>query len=205
MHRPVLVTPPAQLPVSLLEAKAHLRVDHSEDDALISSLVTAATAHLDGWTGILGRCLVDQTWRQDFDSFARYLELPLGPVSEIVDVKWRNAAGQIATVSASESSLVTDAGGQSYVRFRDAFSYPSGLHERGAVSVTYRAGHAATPAAEGPPAVAETTEVPAPIKIAILLTAAHWYGQREAASADQLAEIPLGVTKLLSPFLRVRI
>lgn len=205
MHRPVLVTPPAQLPVSLLEAKAHLRVDHSEDDALISSLVTAATAHLDGWTGILGRCLVDQTWRQDFDCLAHHLQLPLGPVSEIVDVKWRNTAGQIATVSASEYSLVTDAGGQSFVRLRDAFSYPSSLHERGAVSVTYRAGHAATPAAEGPPTVKETTAVPAPIKIAVMMIAAHWYENREAVATGSLSEAPMAVRALLAPFSKVRL
>ena len=40
------------------EAKAHCRVDTSDDDTLIASLVKAATAHLDGWSGILGRCLV---------------------------------------------------------------------------------------------------------------------------------------------------
>ena len=64
MHRPVLVTPPAETPVSRTEAKAHLRVDGTGDDDLIDGLIDAAVAHLDGYTGILGRCMVTQTWRQ---------------------------------------------------------------------------------------------------------------------------------------------
>src|SRR5690606_10673336 len=71
MHRPVRVTPPAIQPVTLAEAKLHLRVDHDDEDALISNLIQAATGHLDGWTGILGHCLVEQVWRQDHDRFAR--------------------------------------------------------------------------------------------------------------------------------------
>ena len=60
---PVIVTPPVDLPVSLDQAKDHCRVDHNEDDALIETLVAAATGHLDGWTGVLGRCLLPQTWK----------------------------------------------------------------------------------------------------------------------------------------------
>uniref|UniRef100_UPI002AFFC390 head-tail connector protein n=1 Tax=Hoeflea sp. TaxID=1940281 RepID=UPI002AFFC390 len=88
MHRPVLVTPPAILPVSLAEARLHLRVDEDADDTLITSLIGAAVDHLDGWTGILGQCLVEQEWRQDFDAFASCLSLPLGPVTSITSVDY---------------------------------------------------------------------------------------------------------------------
>ena len=63
-----LVTPPAEL-IPLPEAKAWLRVDGMEEDALIGGLLAAATAHLDGWTGVLGRALGEQVWEISLDAW----------------------------------------------------------------------------------------------------------------------------------------
>lgn len=203
MHRPVLISPPERLPVALAEAKAHMRVDYDDDDALIEGLVRAATEHLDGWTGILGRCLVEQSWRQDFDRFERELCLPLGPVISIVTVTWRNAAGTLATVSPSAFDLRTDAGGRSLVRFDAGFVFPSGLHESRAVAVTYRAGYETIPAQEGPPIVPAKVTVPEPLRVAILLLAGHWYQNREASIPVAINELPFAVDALVTPYRRV--
>lgn len=202
MHRPVLISPPDLPVVSLAEAKAHLRVDHDDDDALIEGLIRAATEHLDGWTGILGRCLVDQTWRQDFDRFVRDLCLPLGPVISIVSVTWRNPAGALATVPPSSYDLRTDAGGRSLVRFDNDFTFPGPLHESRAVAVTYRAGYETIPAQEGPPIVPAKVTVPEPLRVAILLLAGHWYQNREAVG-DPQSELPFAVNALIAPYRRV--
>jgi len=61
---PVRVTAPADRPVTLAEVKNHCRIDHSDDDTLVQSYIDAAVAHVEGWSGVLGRCLVTQTWRQ---------------------------------------------------------------------------------------------------------------------------------------------
>lgn len=60
---PILVTPPSSALVSVADAKAHCRVDGSDDDALIGGLVSAAIGHLDGWSGVLGRCIASQVWK----------------------------------------------------------------------------------------------------------------------------------------------
>lgn len=189
MHAPVLVTPPASLPVTVDEAKLHLRVDGDEENTLIEGLIAAAVSHLDGWTGILGRALVEQTWRQDFDSFGCSMRLALGPVSEIVSITWRNEAGQVATVASSNYALVTDGIGPR-VYWDAAFSSPSGLYEQGAVSVTYRAGYA-------------VEDVPAAIKVAILLMIGHWHMNRETVAEGSFNELPFAANALLAPFRRM--
>lgn len=164
MLAPVRVTPPAATPVSVAEAKAHLRVDHSDDDALIEALVQAATDHLDGWSGILGRALVTQTWRVDLSRFPRcdVLRLPLSPIQSISSIAYWDALNTDQTFAAQNYSLHADARG-ALIALASSASWP-GLYTRAdAVRVTFVAGY-------GAPA-----DVPAPIKQAILLSVGHMY------------------------------
>lgn len=59
---PYLVTPPASLPVALNAMKSHLRVDHDDEDQGIDDLQAAAVSYLDARGGVLGRCIMPQTW-----------------------------------------------------------------------------------------------------------------------------------------------
>jgi hypothetical protein len=78
---PVLLSTATVDPITLAEAKAHLRVDHEEEDDLIASLVKAATAYLDGMSGTLGRCIMPQTWQVSVDA-PGCVTLPLPDVTE---------------------------------------------------------------------------------------------------------------------------
>lgn len=160
MLAPVRTVPPEITPVSLEEVKGHLRVDHTDDDDLIKALIGAAVEHMDGWTGILGRCMVDQTWRQDFECSASILPLLLGPVITIVEVTYKDAQGVDQPVDPSGYELKTDAGGRSRLLI-------SGVS--GAVTVKYRAGYPTIPAVTGDnPAPAKST-VPDDLKVAIVM------------------------------------
>lgn len=201
MHRPVLVTAPAMLPVSLVEAKLHLRVDHNVDDALIEGLVRAATEHFDGWTGILGRCLVEQEWSQMFDGFARELPLSLAPVISISSVTVGSEA-----IDSGSYSLKVDSGGNSRVMFDD-------VSTSGVTSVVYKAGYATIPEVPavpgdgeedpGTPAIPAKSTVPDPLKVAILLLVGHWYQNREASITAAINELPFAVDALIAPYRRV--
>ncbi len=195
MHRPVLVTAPTATPVSLAEAKLHLRVDGTADDTLINALLAAAVTHLDGWAGTLGICLEQQTWRQDFDGWARHLMLPLGPVISVSGVTVTSAAGADDTIAGANYELQTDAGGRSFVRFVDDYQPPSDQAETRAFKVTFTAGHAQ---AAGP-----TSTVPEPIRQAMLLLIGHWYRNREAVDiGNTSSKLPLAVDALLDPYRR---
>ena len=62
------LSPPSAEPLSLAEAKLHLRVgaDITEDDGLIAALIVTARQQAEHRTG---RALVSQQWRYAIDAF----------------------------------------------------------------------------------------------------------------------------------------
>lgn len=177
MLSPVRVTPPAVLPVSLEEAKAQLRVEGTDEDGLIEGLIEAAVAHLDGWSGILGRCLINQQWRVDFCAWPsnRILRLPFPDVSAVA-VVYMDADGIERTVSAGSYYRLRDARG-AYLQLKNAFTWPSVETDRpDAVQVTLTAGYGAA-----------AGDVPADIRHAIKLLVGAWYENREETVIGTIA------------------
>lgn len=185
-YPPVRTVAPSARPVSLGDAKAHLNVSHGDDDGLILLLIDAAAACLDGWTGIMGRCLVTQTWRQDFDEFADKLRLPFaGPAS--VAVTYRDTSEASQTLAATEYDTLSDALG-AFVTLKSGKSWPSIGVTRPAVSVTAVYGSA-------------VADVPAPIKSALLLHIGSLYRDREATTLAQTYD-NAAYMALLAPYRR---
>lgn len=195
MYRPVLVTPPAIKPITLTEAKAALDIGYTEKDTLITALIAAATAHLDGWAGILGHALCEQTWRQDFDHLWACMPLPLFPVISISSVTYRDTNNVEQTIDSANYSLQTNGLG-SFVRFISTYSPPSTYTEQPSVSVTYKAGYADS---------GSSSTVPDAIKQAMALLVRHWFDNPSAVIVGATVEkLPLAVDALLSPYRRVR-
>ncbi len=184
---PVRTVAAAATPVSLVEAKAHLRVDHTDEDTLITGLIASATDHLDGWTGILGRAIIAQTWRQDFDCFPAKLRLPLHPVASVSGITYYDGDNAQQTLSTDVYELLKDGAG-AYVARKADQTWPGTKNRAAAVSVTFVAGEAAAPAA---------------IKAAILLMVGHWYENREAVSEGSFSAVPMAVDALIAPYRRV--
>ncbi len=62
----VLVTPPALEPITLTQAKSQLRVDYTDDDALIGGLIMAARQYAERYQT---RRFLPQTWMRTLDFF----------------------------------------------------------------------------------------------------------------------------------------
>lgn len=190
MLSPVRVTPPAETPVSWEEADAHLRLDGDvAQQPFVEALIQAATDHLDGYAGILGRALVTQDWRLDLGFFGYPIRLPLAPVQNVgLEIKYWDTANADATVPPADYALHSDALGP-YVELVSGASWPSAYARRDAVRVTFTAGYG------------DATKVPAPIKQAILLMVGDMYQNREGKIAGGVQINPT-VDRLLTPYRR---
>ena len=78
-----LIAPPQTEPVTLMEAKAHLRIDGSEEDELLSALITAAREMAEEYTR---RAFITQTWELALDSASGKVYLPRPPVQTIDEI-----------------------------------------------------------------------------------------------------------------------
>ncbi|WP_257556425.1 head-tail connector protein [Sphingobium sp. CFD-2] len=183
---PVRTVAPSSAILSLADAKAHLRVLHDDEDALITALIAAAEAHLDGFSGVLGRALVTQEWERSFDAFpaCNSFRLPLGPLGDEVTLSYFDADDVEQTFS--DFHAVSDAIGPMIV-LQDGATWPSTAARPDAVKVAWRCGYG------------DVADVPPAIIHAAKLMIGHWYANREAATPDPFAQMPLAVDALLAP------
>lgn len=78
------ITDPAVEPVTLAEAKLYLRVDHSDEDTLISELIVTARQAAENY---LQQSLITQEWKMSLDDYApSTLPIPMGPVQAVDSV-----------------------------------------------------------------------------------------------------------------------
>lgn len=191
MIRPQLVTPPAVVPLSLGDIKRQCRVDFDDDDALLEAYIDAAIAHLDGYSGILGRCLINQVWQQSYPCWSRVMQLPFPDVSAVT-VKYDDETGAEQT-AASDQYEVIEASRGAVVVFGEDFSAPSlSSATELPVRIDLTAGYGdAAP------------DVPASILMAAKLLVAHWYMNREAVTPDATTVLPMAVDAMLAPHRRV--
>jgi len=181
-----LVTAPAVEPVTLAEAKAHLRVDITDDDTLISSLITSARQYIER---AIRRALVTQTWRASIDEFPASGEivLPKPPLQSVTSIQYTDINDSTSTIASSTYTVDTDSEpGRIVLKYGQ--SWPStSLANTNPVQVTFVAGYGAA------------ADVPAHFKQAILLLAGHWYENREAIAVTGAIpkEMPLAVSSLI--------
>ena len=184
-------TSPAVEPVTLAEAKAHLRVDVSDDDAYIGTLITAAREWCEQY---LDRTLVNTQWVMRFDAFppdgTHDIELPRPPMvssgtATAVALTFTYENGTTATYSTA-SYRVDRASTPGAVKTLYGQTWPPHLLDDNAISVTWWAGYGAS-----------GSSVPAAIRSAVLMLVGLFYEKRMAADAGSLAEVPFGVKSLL--------
>ncbi len=182
-------TAPTVEPVTLAEAKAHLRVDTATDDSYIATLITAAREWVEEY---LDRALVHQQYVMRLDSFPYEFELPRPPMATsgtatAVVVTYTLGDDSTATLSSTQYRVDRNAT-PGVVRQLRAGTWPGNLDDQNAVTVTWWAGYGAS-----------GTSVPAAIRHAILMLVGFWYDNRSTVLVGSISkQLEFAVESLLS-------
>jgi uncharacterized phiE125 gp8 family phage protein len=179
----VRYTAPVVEPVSLAEAKAQCRVDGTDEDAYITSLITAAREYVEN---VLDLSLITQVWEARYDCFPLWeVILPRPPMqAATVTVIYRDEAGANNTITSAANAFQVDAyatPGRIYPLYEGV--WPAVRGDENSVTVRWTAGYGASGAS-----------VPATVKSLIMLLVAHWYEMRQPVVAGYSQVLPVPQT-----------
>jgi uncharacterized phiE125 gp8 family phage protein len=178
-----LTTPPAVEPVSLADAKAHLKIDTTDDDALIARVIAAARARAEWHTG---RALVTQSWTLWLDCWplAGTIEIPLPPLQSVTAVT-TYARDDSAAVLSAALYTVDAASAPARLALKPGAAPPTDLRAINGIGIAFTAGYGDS-----------ADDVPALLTQAILSLVAFLYENRGEAPA----ELPPDALAQLEPF-----
>lgn len=196
-----LVSGPSVEPITLTEAKNHLRVDISDDDDLINGLIVAARRVAESQ---LRRAFVNQTWDLKIDAFPWFrlthpdynftrvdyeIRLPIATATSVSSLTYVDWDGNSQTVDPGNYLFTAGEPGR-------LIPYPYKLWpwpriQPAAATIRFTAGYGA-----------DATYVPATIKAAIKMMVGTWYENRESvvmqSGITSGAVVPFGVDALLT-------
>lgn len=184
MTPPFLVTAPTSEPVTTAQAKTHLRVNHSDDDTLIDSMILRARAAVEEYTR---RQLLTATYKVFLDGWPDVIKLPKPPLQSVTHVKYYDSTNTLQTWSSANYQV-------------DIYSYPARIVPVQGVSwptiysrlnpieIQFVCGHLNTGA----------DLVPYQAVLAMLQLLSHWYEMREATiSGMTVSEVPMSAQMLM--------
>lgn len=174
---------PTTEPVTLAEVKAHCKVDVSDDDSLLTAMISAARIAAEQATG---RTVITSTYRLTLDAFPDgEIVLPFPSVQSVTSVKYYDANGAQQTLTGGDYVVDLDGG-----RVDTLAAWPATQERPNAVEVIYVAGWA------------DAAAVPAAVKQWVLMRVASMYENRaDYATAREAASVAIPfVDSLLDPY-----
>lgn len=159
---------PASEPVTVAQAKAFARVEHSEEETIWDRWITAARVEAETYTQ---RCLISTTLVMKFDEWPEddIILLPRAPLSSVSSVKYlAPSTGTETTIDSSDYSVLSS---QEPARIVPAFgeTWPTARDFYEAIRVTFVAGYGSS-----------ASDVPAFLREWICRAVAYWNENREA-------------------------
>lgn len=182
-----LVNAPASEPITLAEAKAHLRLEVGDDDAAVTTAIKAARQWAEQY---LWRGIVTQTWELLRDGFPceDHFELPKGNLGTVSFVKYLASVGGSLQTMDSSAYLVDSATEPGLILLPFGSVWPTTADQWNSVQVQYTVGWA-------------VADVPAPIKQALLLLVSQMYEHRTPEVTGAIVSpIEFAVDALLHPY-----
>lgn len=179
------ITQPTEEPITLQEAKEHIRVSITEEDQYIEPLIKVARETCEEFQN---RAYVEQSWLLTFDNWPQFpVKLPRVPLQAVTKIEYKTEDGTLNEWD-SNNYAVDDVSEPGRIALRSNYNIPGdNLYPINGIQITYTAGYS------------ENDNIPERVKHAMKLLIGHWYENREAivlGSAPR--ELPFAVKALLS-------
>lgn len=184
MWYPAAVAAPTTEPITLAQAKAHLRVDHSDDDSVITAMTKAARAHIEAACAVRFAARTGATFKCDtFEDLAR---LPASPVTSITSISYLDTTGASQTLASTVYELRAD-GLEAGIVLKSGQTWPA-TQPGSRLTVTAAIGYASAPE---------------DIQHALLMLTAHFYDNRSTVAVGlSVAELPMSVNAMICNYRR---
>lgn len=177
---------PATEPLTTAEAKLHLRVTSSTEDAIVDRLIAACR---DMAQNELWRSLITQTWELTLDAFPDQIELLYPRILTVSSVLYLDATTGVQTALDPATYVVDKKSEPGWIVPAYGYTWPDTYETINAVTVTYTAGYGAS-----------ASDVPAGIKNWILAHVVHYFDNRDAmVTGLKIAPLPF-LGSLLDPY-----
>jgi uncharacterized phiE125 gp8 family phage protein len=174
---------PATEPVTLDEARQHLRLDALDDAEHLARVLAAARTWVEDATNL---ALINRTLDLSLDCWPSVIRLPRAPVVSVTWIKYLDSDGTQQTL-ATDQYYLANSGQPVRIVPQVGVTWPSLRGLPGQVTVRFIAGHGTAGSSS-----------PLVLRQAILLLTSHWYEQREAAAPMAFQSIPFGVEMLVT-------
>jgi len=185
----MLLTGPAVEPLPLADAKAHLRLDTNDEDAVVGAMIAAARIAVET---AIRQVLIAQQWRVADTAWPadRRIGLPVLPLIAVDAVRALDAGNSPTAVPVTDYSVAADTG---IVTINaDAAALAPALSANG-YEIDFTAGFGTA-----------STDVPRALRQAIAMLVTHWFEHRSAYTiGGDLAPTPEGVHALIAPYRRM--
>jgi uncharacterized phiE125 gp8 family phage protein len=183
----ILLTGPAAEPITLTQAKQFIRVEHDDDDDVVSALIAGSRIHVEAQTR---RALITQSWRLTRDVWPETGCLPVLPVPlqtlDAVRVYKSDGSTLAVDVAAFAADKASAPARLSFMRG----ALPAPERPVSGIEIDVTCGYGDAP-----------DDVPEPLRQAIRLLVAHWYENRGlVAIGHEIAVLPQTVAALIAPY-----
>lgn len=204
-----LVTDVSAEVVTRAEAKAHAKIEVTDDDALVDNLIKAAREvaqrHTSRLIGVQTWALVMDAWpvraADDWWDGARE-----GSVSSLyatkpaIDLPFAPLTSATLKVLSADGSASTDFAGTYLVRddttprlvLQRGTAPPTPLRDVGGLEVHMVGGF-------------DASTLPGSLKVAMLSLVSHWYERREAGVTEAVSTVPMQTQRILDQFKAMRL